>query len=579
MKKRITLLFMFLLTLASCNNNNNDNSSFDNSSISSSELILSEESSEEFPKEYQKDDEGFFILEDDYFKNNALEDGKSISKIRFNETLPEEVQYSQLRMYIGDKKVPLYNCKTNISQTWSGEAPSRMNNAVALIELEGKVEIKLQANFAFLGEHTIRPLSANITPKVDDNRRVLTFTVTSPGQYTIDFRSGRTLHLFVNKYKEYDSYKNTSNLIYFGPGIHTKDTSARINDYHEIILNSNSTVFIDNGAIIRGVFRANNKENIKIIGGGVVDGSTFERSVERGTTRVPYDFQHCENIEIRGISTLDPAGWCYNLYYCKNVILDNIKLISSRSNGDGVSVQSCFDVKVTNSFVRSWDDSLVVKNYPLYQDRSSHGSTRNICFENCVLWTDLAQSMEVGYETVGEILEDVTFNNITVLHNYHKAVISIHNANNAKINNVKFTNITVEDLSTGKGDGNKIFIDIANVFSTNWSTNWTTTSLGSIDDILVDNVKVIKGHNDAEVKIAGTKDPRKEFNFKEHYVNNVTIKDVLIKDKILDSSYSNLNIKLANNIKFEKERNEVSGSNINYLDSSTYGTNYIIEVI
>ena len=285
MKKRITLLFMFLLTLASCNNNNNDNSSFDNSSISSSELILSEESSEEFPKEYQKDDEGFFILEDDYFKNNALEDGKSISKIRFNETLPEEVQYSQLRMYIGDKKVPLYNCKTNISQTWSGEAPSRMNNAVALIELEGKVEIKLQANFAFLGEHTIRPLSANITPKVDDNRRVLTFTVTSPGQYTIDFRSGRTLHLFVNKYKEYDSYKNTSNLIYFGPGIHTKDTSARINDYHEIILNSNSTVFIDNGAIIRGVFRANNKENIKIIGGGVVDGSTFERSVENGRNR------------------------------------------------------------------------------------------------------------------------------------------------------------------------------------------------------------------------------------------------------------------------------------------------------
>ena len=109
-----------------------------------------------------------------------------------------------MRMYIGDKQVPLYNCKTNISQTWSGEAPSRMNNAVGIIELEGKVEIKLQTNFAFLDEYVIRPLSSNVDYKVDDNRRVLTFTITSPGQYTIEFRSNRTLHLFVNEYKQYD---------------------------------------------------------------------------------------------------------------------------------------------------------------------------------------------------------------------------------------------------------------------------------------------------------------------------------------------------------------------------------------
>ena len=304
-------------------------------------------------------------------------------------------------------------------------------------------------------------------------------------------------------------------------------------------MNSNSIIYIDNGAIIRGVFRASNKENIKIVGGGVVDGSIFDRSVARGTNKVPYNFEYCKNVEVRGVTTLDPAGWCYNLYYCNGVILDNVKLISSRSNGDGISVQSCSNVTVTNSFVRSWDDSLVVKNYPYYNDRSHHGSTKNISFENCVLWTDLAQSMELGYETVGEVFEDITFNNITVLHNFHKAVISIHNANNANINNVEFKNITVEDLSTGRGDGKKIFIDIVNVFSSTWSTNWSDTSLGTIDNVLVENVKVIDGHSDAEIKVAGTTDPRKEYNYATHYVENVTLRDILIKDKVLDENYKN----------------------------------------
>ena len=543
MKNKLKALFMALFILTSCQGGNSSFMTSNPTSSSSNLVSLSNEASSsltsttssssiEEAKEYKKDAEGFFILEDDYFKNKSKEDGKAISKVRFNESIDENVRYSQMRMYIGDKQVPLYNCKTNISQTWSGEAPSRMNNAVGIIELEGKVEIKLQVNFAFLDEYAIRPLSADTNLKVDNNRRVLTFTISSPGQYTIEFRSNRTLHLFVNEYKQYEEYRKISNIVYFGPGVHTKNNSLYINDNNVINLNSDSIVYIDNGAVIRGVFRANNKQNIKIVGGGVVDGSTFERSVANGTHLVPYNFEYCKNIEVRGITTLDPAGWCYNLYYCNGVILDNVKLISSRSNGDGISVQSCSNVTVTNSFVRSWDDSLVVKNYPYYNDRNHHGSTKNILFEDCILWTDLAQSMELGYETVGEVFEDITFNNITVLHNYHKAVISIHNANNAKIKNVKFTNITVEDLSTGKGDGKKIFIDIANIFSSTWSTNWTTTSLGSIDNVLVENVKVVEGHSDAEIKVAGTKDPRKEFNYATHYVNNVTLKDILIKDPL-----------------------------------------------
>jgi len=569
--KELIFIFIMLMSFSACFNN--DNSSLINSSLSSSS------SSSEVKKDYIKDEEGFFILEDDYFKNTSKEDGKNISKVRYSKTLDESLKYKQLRMFIGEDEVPVMNTKTNMSQTWNGEAPSRMNNAVSIIELEGKIEVKLQANFALLGECVIRPLSAKITPKIDENRRVISFEISSPGQYTVELRSKRTFHLFVNEYKEYEKYKNESNVLYFGPGVHTKDNSKYIGGDSKIYVSDYQTVFLDLGAVVQAAFFANSRSNVKIVGSGAVDGSVFSRSVANGTTKVPFEFNYCSNLLFDGIAMLDPAGWCYNLYFCNNVELNNIKIISSRSNGDGVSVQSCQNVTCKNSFVRSWDDSLVVKNYPRWDNRSIHGTTKNIVFENCIIWTDLAQSMEVGYETVGQVMEDITFNNIIVLHNFHKAVISIHNANNSKIKRVKFKNITVEDCSTGQGDGNNIFIDIANIFSNNWSTNHTITSLGSIDGVEVENVKVIDGNDNPLVNVSGTIDNRKEYNNSYHYVNNVLFKDVIIKDKILDKNYSNLNINLANNITFERTSKDIVGASINYKDSSSYGSNYQVESI
>ena len=97
--------------------------------------------------------------------------------------------------------------------------------------------------------------------------------------------------------------------------------------------------------------------------------------------------------------------------------------------------------------------------------------------------------------------------------------------------------------------------------------------------MLIENVKVIEGHENAEIKISGTKEHREEYNYTTHYVNNVTIKDVIIKNKIVDETYSNLTVNLTNNLKFEKSNNVITGAQINYKDISNYGTNYILDII
>lgn len=150
-------------------------------------------------------------------------------------------------------------------------------------------------------------------------------------------------------------------------------------------------------------------------------------------------------MSVSGIGILNSNAWCVELYSCDNVDISGIKIISARPNGDGISVQSCRNVTVRDSFIRTWDDSLVVKNY---SNRKGSDSA-DILFDGCQLWTDLAQSMEIGYETnkggkLRPTIQNVTFSNITVLHNFHKPVMSIHNADDAEVSGILFRDITVD---------------------------------------------------------------------------------------------------------------------------------------
>ena len=491
-------------------------------------------------KTYQKDENGFFILEDDYF---FPFEGDNFS-LDYANKLDEDIYASSFRLFCGDKNIPVFHCDTNPNRVWTPNPTNFVEAGVAIISLKGEVELTLQTNFAFKEMTTrVMPSDRNIENVKDFNRRTIKFKVKEVGQYTISFLKNLSFHLFVNPIDGYKSEMNNQNVITFKKGIHDKNNSNYINGSNFIHLYSNTTVILEKGAVIKAGFIANNASNIEIIGDGIIYGADFERNAETGSKLIPFEFNYCSNIVFKGITTLNPAGWCYNLYFSNQVLLEDIKIISSRSNGDGVSVQSCQNVICKNSFIRTWDDSLVVKNYPKRSNRNEHGSTKNIRFEKCQVWTDLAQSMELGYETVGVTFEDVYFKDITVLFNYHKAVISIHNSNNAHIKNIHFDNITVENARMGSGDGSPYLIDIQNLYSSNWSSIHTTTSLGFIEDVYINNILVLSNASQSLVKISGCRDTRNGFdNQEEHYVKNININNVYFDNEFLSSNSNRLEV-------------------------------------
>jgi polygalacturonase len=294
------------------------------------------------------------------------------------------------------------------------------------------------------------------------------------------------------------------------------------------------TLYLKQGAVIRGsVFMHSNS---KITGRGIIDGSHLKNWVNMNyNVTIPIETRNGNNIEIRGIAIFDPNGWAVQLQNTSNVLIDNLKIFGSRGNSDGISIQSSDNVTITNSFLRTWDDSVVIKNY----NRTGAVGTpainsSNITVKNCIFWTDLAQTMEIGVETnkaagTDPEIHDVLFEDILILHAMHKAPISIHNGDNAEIYDITFKNITVENYQSGNGDGWNYLIDITNLTGSamGGAPGWTVVAdRGSIHDVLIENVKILSG-----------KTPGARFNSREGgSIHDVTVKNVYRDTSKLDFS-------------------------------------------
>ncbi|MDE7454676.1 MAG: glycoside hydrolase family 28 protein, partial [Clostridia bacterium] len=444
---------------------------------------------------------------------------------------------------------PLFVYDTYVNHTRKFEwVPSRDYNQVVIFDFEGKVHVEVQIpNANQLYNVVVRPLDMGVTPRVEGN--VISFTLDYTGNYVVeygvsesDIASNNAVHIFANpiETETIDPDNLPEKTVYVGPGVYTASALPVDTD--------DTTIYLAGGAVVYGQICTGDKDGLTICGRGIMTGDIYQRRADAEKT-LPIELQNCTNVTIKDIAILDPAGWAITLKHCSNVTIDNIKIITSRANGDGISVQSCNDVTVTGGFVRTWDDSLVVKNV-------ENKSTSNIVFDGVSVWTDLAQSMEVGYETYGDTMTNITFQNVTVLHNFHKAAMSIHNADQAQITNVTFQNITIEDaqmLGDNQFDGeNDFLIDMTIAYNADWTKSGSER--GSIKNVSFNNIKVLQMADTIRCRAFG--------EGVNSIIENVTISNVVIADKAM-TSLDDLDFApgaFTNNIKYVKNSITVIGA-------------------
>ena len=377
----------------------------------------------------------------------------------------------------------VYDVMVNHKHIWDANVQPT-TTPMTYFDFEGKARIEITA--PGLPEKvesvTVQPYSLGIEPEVKDG--TVRFLITEPGQYTVVFNGNvnKALHIFANPPENDIPDPDDPDVFWIGPGEWVMDAIA---------LQDHQTLYLSGGAVLHSIISVANADDVRICGRGMIDGSDYPAWNQAGSyARVPIDLNHSKNVTVEGISIVNSNCWNVNSYSSKNVTIDNVKVISGRQNGDGFTFQSCTDHLVTNCFARTWDDSLVIKNYS--------GSTKGITFRNIQVWTDLAQSMEIGYETdkgltLDPEISDVLFEDITVLYNFHKPVISIHNSDDAWVHDITYRNITVENaLMQGDNGFNKELIEMT-LQNSSWST--VRDEFGKTSDVLIDGLTVINTEN------------------------------------------------------------------------------------
>ena len=496
------LTFSVLFALLGCNNNPSvDDSS--SASNSNSQDASSEHSST--PGEY-------------YDEENFINSGRNVTetKIVTYEAPSLLTTSNQVKVKVNDNDLFVYETRVNDRRKFSWDNPTRKVPLVNF-DFEGKVHMEIEIlNDVEINNAKVSPLVYGIVPEINGNK--ISFDLSYNDNYVVEYNddSDTSIHIFANELEKEkmseEEAKNDPNKIYIGPGVYNAGAFP---------LKDNIEIYLAGGSYVYGQFSGEDFSNIKIYGRGIVSGEIYQRRSE-SEYKLPVVLRNCSDITINDITFLDPAGWAITIYKSENVSINNVKIITARQNGDGISIQSSKHVNVKGGFVRTWDDSLVVKN-------SDRGTTDDVHFNGVTVWTDLAQSMEVGYETYGATMNDISFENITVVHNFHKALISMHNCDDAVISNVSYKNITLEDGHMLGDDRNDLENDFLIDFTIAYNVEWTKSEgdRGSIDGVNIENVNVYYMEDSIGCRFMGEKGASS--------IKNVTIKGVKINGELINS--------------------------------------------
>ena len=342
------------------------------------------------------------------------------------------------KVYVNGSEVPVYTCRISaypFNTWWPGyQRPVDQSEIASYVNLvsDEEIEITVEPLTKTAYERImIKPYAKNIQYSKQGEKIV--FTLKENGGYILELDDYHgMLYIFNNKPCPCEAPENIT--YYFGKGVHFPG---------KIVLHSNESVYLEKDALVYGCVFAEDAENIRIYGNGVLDDSTEERisqhcyeSYANGNLK----FYDCNRVRIEGVGLVNSAIWCVNLFHCIDVEIDGINVFGQwRYNTDGVDIVNCRNITLKNSFVHSFDDTVTVKGIDRYREECN----TDILVENCVLLCDWGKTMEIGLETECREYSRITFRDCHVVRGGN-AACDIQNGDCATVHDITFENISIE---------------------------------------------------------------------------------------------------------------------------------------
>ncbi len=279
-----------------------------------------------------------------------------------------------------------------------------------------------------VGKAVVRPLSLGICPEVQGN--TVSFTMTEAANISIEPDGNLVEAMQIFPYAASSpQFAGYDHVYCFAAGEH---------DIDELHLTQDRTaVYLADGAVVHGRIFADNVTGLKIFGPGVLTMRRYHRTLPEEMSRC-IEIRQCRDVLLEDVCVLDSCNWSVRLNESRDITVRNVKIIGCRGNSDGIDVTGSSHVRVHGCFIRTYDDSFVVKSL-------FGGNVEDVVFECSTLWNDMARPIEVGVEMRCAHVRDVIFRDIDVIHSLTPyPIFGIHHGDRALVSDIRFENIRIE---------------------------------------------------------------------------------------------------------------------------------------
>lgn len=323
----------------------------------------------------------------------------------------------------------------------------------------------------------------------------------------------------------------------------------------------------------RALIYGEGEENIAITGGGTIDGQGSYHVFNPENDIRPKNLVliSCKGVNISNIKMLNSGSWNQHYLDCEDLFIHKINVYNhSNKNNDGLDIDGCRRVVVSDCIIDSDDDGIVLKSTGAF-------GCEDIAITNCIV-SSFCNAIKCGTESTGGF-KNITISNCTVKPSKSKEElfygtrigitgISLEITDGGVMDGVNVNNVVIDGTDcpiyvrlANRGrkhtpnasepkQGIMRNIQISNIIAYNtgnYSSSITGVPGGVIDNISLSNIRIInkgglkKGdfietYDKVKEDIKGYPQPTIWGNLPSYGFFIRHVKDIILSDIYLDSN-------------------------------------------
>ncbi len=228
-------------------------------------------------------------------------------------------------------------------------------------------------------------------------------------------------------------------------------------------LRSRVTLFLENGAVLKGsaeisdypdvsggftdavgqvrnkcLLYAKDAVNVAVAGYGTIDGSGGEFAKDQPGRPFMVRFVDCRDVQVTGVTLKDSPGWVSHYLACENVRIQGVTIRSRvNSNNDGIDIDSCRRVRISDCDIDTGDDAVCIK-------ATRATACEDIVVTGCRLTSEWG-ALKLGTESAGDF-RNIIFSNI-VIRDTNGGGLKLISMDGCRMENVIAENLIMDNVS------------------------------------------------------------------------------------------------------------------------------------